>query len=191
MQIQAACAYIIGELTSRLVPQLTYHSVQHTHDVAEQADRIARAEGINDDESLNLLKTAAYYHDAGFLVTYDEHEVESCQLAMRSLPAFGYTPEQIDQICQMIRATRTPQTPTTLLGAILCDADLDYLGRDDYYQISQTLLTEWIAYNRLADPARWPHIQRSFLTNHQYFTSTNQQLREPYKQQIIAAIRTE
>jgi uncharacterized protein len=188
MQTQLACQYIANELTGNLSPELTYHSIQHTHDVAQQASRIARAEGITDQELLDLLQTAAYYHDAGFLRAYAEHEEESCKLAMELLPAFGYSVAQITLVCQLIRATRLPQTPTTLLEAILCDADLDYLGRDDYAAISQTLLSEWCAYDRLPDLSQWHTIQRSFLSNHRYFTATNQQLREPHKQAALATM---
>lgn len=189
MHTESACQYIIDELTAHLSPRLTYHTVQHTHDVAAQAERIARAEGITNAESLALLKTAACYHDAGFMHVYDEHEAESCRIARRMLPTFGYTSNQIDQVCRAIQATRIPQTPVDQLGTILCDADLDYLGRADYYRISQTLLAEWISYNRLPDPGRWLPIQQSFLGNHRYFTATNQQLREPRKQQALAAIQ--
>jgi len=189
MNTQRACQYIINELTDRLSPLLTYHTVQHTLDVVEQAERIALAEGIDDAESLAILKTAAYYHDAGFMITYDEHEEEGCQLVRAALPQFDYMPTQIEQVCELIRATRIPQTPQSLLGKILCDADLDYLGRPDYSSISNTLLTEWLAFNRLPDSGRWLPIQLSFLGNHTYFTATNQQLREPAKQQALAAIR--
>lgn len=188
MQTQLACQHIMSELTGHLSPKLTYHTIQHTQDVMQQANRIARAEGITDRESLELLRTAACYHDAGFLRTYAEHEEESCRIAMEVLPAYGYSPSQLAQVCQLIRATRLPQTPTTQLEAILCDADLDYLGRDDYAVISQTLLSEWCAYNRLPDISQWPTIQRSFLRNHRYFTAANQQLREPYKQRALATI---
>lgn len=175
-------------MTTELSPKLTYHNIQHTHDVVKQADRIARAEGILDDELLALIRTAACYHDAGFLHTYVGHEEESCRIAMQHLPAFGYTPAQVAQVCQLIRATRLPQTPTTLPEAILCDADLDYLGRDDYPSISRSLLTEWLSFGYLADATRWPAIQRSFLTSHVYFTRTNQQRRERHKQQTLAIL---
>ena len=188
MQTQLACQYITDELTKNLSSKLTYHSIQHTYDVVQQTNRIARAEGITDQELLDVLQTAAYYHDAGFLRAYAEHEEESCQLAMEILPAFGYSPAQIALVCQLIRATRLPQTPATLLEAILCDADLDYLGRADYAAISETLLSEWCAYDRLPDPSQWPTIQRSFLSNHRYFTATNQQLRESHKQLALASI---
>ena len=171
-----------------LPAQLTYHTVLHTLDVVEQAARIARAEGITDQEPLGLLQTAAYYHDSGFLRAYREHEEESCQIAGEILPEYSYDSDQIAQICQLIRATRMPQSPTTLLQATLCDADLDYLGRDDYSRISESLRLEWITYGLLPDPSQWPGIQRAFLGGHRYFTATNQKLREPHKALSLARL---
>jgi uncharacterized protein len=190
MQTQLACQFILDAMTTHLPPQLTYHTVQHTRDVMQQADRIARSEGI-DGDLLALIRTAACYHDAGFLNVYAEHEEESCRIAMQELPLFGYSPSQITLVCQLIRATRLPQAPSTLPEAILCDADLDYLGRDDYASISQLLLTEWLSFGCLADPTQWLSIQRTFLSNHTYFTPTNQQLREPGKQKTLACISLE
>lgn len=189
MQVDEAIHYILGRLQQDLSLQLTYHNVQHTEDVAAQAERIALAEGMTDKEQLALLKTAAYYHDAGFLIRYDEHEEEGCQIAYDTLPDFGYSQPQIETICQLIRATRLPQTPTDQLGMVLCDADLDYLGRDDFPVISPTLFEEWKAYGRLSDPIAWMTIQIRFLENHRYFTVTNQLLREPVKQQQLTALK--
>ncbi len=185
MQIEAACNHILERLARELAPALTYHNVAHTLDVIAQAERIARTEGVTNAESLALLRTAASYHDAGFVHTYDEHEEESCRIAGAVLPRFDYTPDQIETVCRLIRATRVPQAPLDLLSEILCDADLDYLGRVDYLLISQTLFDEWIAYGRLPDPARWPLIQKAFLSKHHYFTGTNQQLRQPVKQAAL------
>ncbi len=92
---------------------------------------------------LDVLQTATCYHDAGFLRAYAEHEEESCRLALEVLPAFGCTPAQIALVCRLIRATRLPQTPATLLEAILCDADPDYLGYNDYVAISEVKHCSW------------------------------------------------
>ncbi|GAB3559763.1 HD domain-containing protein [Spirosoma fluminis] len=188
MQTQLACQFMLDTLTAHLSPLLTYHSVHHTQDVMKQADRIARAEGITDPDLLHLLQTAACYHDAGFLNVYAEHEAESCRLATLHLPTFDYAPAQVAQVCQLIRSTRLPQAPSTFPESILCDADLDYLGRDDYAPISHSLLSEWLAYDCLADPADWVSIQRSFLGSHRYFTATNKRLREAGKQRTLATL---
>ncbi len=58
------------------------------------------------------------------------------------LPAFGLSKIQIDIICNMILSTRIPQSPVTKLEKILCAADLDYLEREDFYEIRKRLLTE-------------------------------------------------
>ena len=189
MDLITACQYILDELTRKLSPDLTYHCVQHTLDVVEQSARLAAAEGITDEETVAILQTAAYYHDAGFIRTYDDHEEEGCRMAQAILPDFGYTTGQIEAVCALIRATRIPQSPQNLPEQIICDADLDYLGRTDYPAISQTLYTEWITYNKLPDPARWLPIQVAFLGNHRYFTQTNQLLREPLKQQALEQIK--
>jgi uncharacterized protein len=188
MQTQPACQFMLDILKAHLSPLLTYHSVHHTQDVMNQADRIARAEGITDPDLLHLLQTAACYHDAGFLNVYAEHETESCRLATLYLPTFDYTPAQVAQVCQLIRSTRVPQAPTTFPETILCDADLDYLGRDDYALISQLLLSEWLAYGYLTNSDDWVSVQRSFLGSHRFFTTTNQHLREAGKQQTLAGL---
>ena len=63
-------------------------------------------------------------------------------MAREILPAYGLTRDQIDTICGMIMATRIPQSPSNQLERILCDADLDYLGRDDFYEIGGRLFEE-------------------------------------------------
>jgi uncharacterized protein len=185
MNVQEACNHIQDRLARELPADLTYHNLAHTRDVTAQADRIARAEGISDAESLALLQTAACYHDSGFLYVYDEHEAESCQIASVALPDFGYSASQIETVCRLIRATRIPQSPTDHLSQILCDADLDYLGRADYAPISETLRAEWTALGRLPDPSRWLTIQQGFLGKHQYFTVSNRMLRAERKQQTL------
>lgn len=191
MQLQRACEYMLSRLARELDPRLTYHNLSHTVDVMAQATRIAHAEGITDMTELNLLQTAACFHDSGFLHVYNEHETEGCRIASDILPRFGYSPTQIRAVCQLIMATRIPQSPTNKLSEILCDADLDYLGRNDYGPISQTLFNEWVAYDRIPDPAQWGAIQRGFLKQHRYFTATNQHLRSGMKQQTLAQVGEE
>ncbi|MBO0932568.1 HD domain-containing protein [Fibrella aquatilis] len=188
MQLQHACDYMLNRLARELDSRLTYHNLAHTTDVMAQTARIAQAEGITNPTQLALLQTAACYHDSGFLNVYDQHEAEGCRIATDTLPRFGYSPAQINTICRLISATKIPQSPTDKLGEILCDADLDYLGRSDYSTISGHLLTEWLAFDRIPDPAQWGAIQRNFLSQHRYFTATNRRLRSHSKQQVLVSV---
>lgn len=187
MDQPAAEAYILGKLRHGLPSKRTYHSFAHTLDVYRTTVEIAVAEGI-EGEHLDLLRTAALYHDSGFLIQDLEHEKGSCVLAQEALPRFGYSQQQIDAVCEMVMATRVPQQPHNTLSRILCDADLDYLGRPDFFRIGSTLFTELKHYGVISTEREWNQLQVHFLQNHEYFTARNKRLREPQKQVHLARV---
>lgn len=162
---------IIPRLEKNLDPGLLYHNVGHTLDVLRQAELIAREEGINTDKDLLLLKTAALYHDSGFLFIYKNHEEKSCEIARSDLEDFFEEPD-LKKICGMIMATKIPQSPHNLPEQIICDADLDYLGRDDFEPVSTNLYREFITFGILNGDESWDHIQIRFFEAHHYFTRT-------------------
>lgn len=172
---------ILQKLGIDLSKDLFYHSPQHTIDVALQAERIARMELIETPEEFFLLKVASLYHDSGFLSTYTEHEAAGCILAKKDLPRFGLNRTQVDIICRLIMATKIPQTPRTRLEEIICDADLDYLGRDDFPEISNNLFLELKGRRLVETKNEWNSIQIKFFHQHHYFTKTNKELRQPQK----------
>jgi len=163
---------ILLRLENELDPRLGYHNLSHTIDVMEQVEIIAKQEQINDKHDLLLLKTAAVFHDSGFLVIYKNHEEKSCDIASKSLKNV-FNEEDIKKICGMIMATKIPQTPHTLLEQIICDADLDYLGRDDFEPISRNLYKEFLTYKIIPEDIVWDHIQIKFFESHHYFTGTS------------------
>jgi hypothetical protein len=89
----------------------------------------------------------------------------------------------------MIMATKIPQSPQNLLEEILCDADLDYLGRNDFFPIGETLFEEMKTYHLIADEQTWNRLQVNFLTAHHYFTRTNKVIRESIKQNYLDKLR--
>lgn len=187
MDPQAAETYILGRLREGLPPHRSYHSCEHTLDVYRTAITIAAAEGVA-GEALDLLKTAALYHDSGFLIQDQEHEQGSCMIVREALPDFGYTTAQIDRICVMIMATKIPQDPVDELSRILCDADLDYLGRPDFFRIGATLFSEFKHYGVLNTEREWNELQVRFLEKHHYFTRRSKLVREPVKRKHLATV---
>ena len=174
-----------------LNPNLTYHSAGHTVDVIEQSGRIAKEEGITNERELLLLKIAALYHDSGFLDTYKEHEKRSCLIFLNDAGGFGLNEEEKKIIQGLIMATKIPQQPKTHMEQIICDADLDYLGRSDFFEIGDTLRKEFIFYKIVADDEEWEKLQLKFLQNHKYHTKASQRQREPGKQQNYSKITAE
>ena len=180
--------FILQYLKEQLPDNLTYHGLHHTLDVLDAALKIAASENLSEDE-IKLLRIAILYHDAGFTAKYKNHEDKGCEMVRKNLPAFGYSDKEIEIVCGMIAATKIPQNPHTLLEKIICDADLDYLGRNDFHKISNTLFEEMKIYNHLHDEKEWNKIQKKFLGKHQYYTEFGKKNREHKKQQYLQEIR--
>ena len=179
---------IMNLLEERLSPKLYYHSIWHTKDVCAAAERIALLEGIT-DEDLFLLKSAATYHDAGFIERYDKNEPIGVKLAQEHLPNHGYSPQQIKVIEDLIYATQIPHQPKTKLEEIICDADLDYLGRDDFHEIADRLRRELRENNKINSDRGWDELQVKFLTMHKYFTDSAIKLRKEKKLKNLEEIK--
>lgn len=189
MQPKAAIDHILSKLANDLPAHLTYHGHHHTVDVLEASERIGRAEGLTIVE-LDLVLVAAAYHDCGFLQGHLNHEARGCDTARATLPDFGFDEGSIDHICRMIMATKVPQEPHDRLSNILCDADLDYLGRDDFEEIADTLFSELNELNIVSDIETWNRIQLRFLENHSYHTEYSRMHRQGPKEEHLIKIRS-
>lgn len=185
---QNAERFIINKLERELNPNLHYHSYLHSKDVTRQAERIAIEEGIT-DEDLFLLKSAASYHDAGFVKQYEHNESIGATMAEEILPKFGYTEEHIQRIKELIFVTEVPHRPQNILEEIICDADLDYLGRDDFFEISDRLRKELREFGKLNSDRTWDEMQVKFFIMHRYFTQTAIRTRKKKKMQHLAMIK--
>ncbi|MGE5421077.1 MAG: adenylate/guanylate cyclase domain-containing protein [Chloroflexota bacterium] len=180
---------ILDKLEKELPKYLYYHNVKHTVDVVTEVELIGWGENCTDEEIL-LLKTAGLFHDVGHTVAYDNHEHHGTIIAREMLPRYNYTPAQIDRICEIIMSTKLPPQPKNLLENIICDSDLDYLGRSDFIPVSNTLYEELKAQNKMGSLNDWNKIQVKFISGHQYFTATARSLREVNKQLQIERIQS-
>ncbi|UOE39052.1 HD domain-containing protein [Chryseobacterium oryzae] len=180
---------ILQKLKEHLPEHLSYHSVVHVKDVINAVEKIAIAEGISGEE-LMLLKTAALFHDTGFLYGAKDHEEKSCDIAAEHLPKYGYKDEQIQKIKGMIMATKIPQSPTNHLEEIMADADLDYLGRDDFFTIGNKLFEELTMFGIVNSERDWNLLQEKFLESHHFFTQTSIQKRNQKKNENLEIIKS-
>ena len=188
MNFHAVRAFIMDKLGRELSSKLTYHGLHHTLDVLYATEELCYFEQIPPYESI-LLKTAALFHDSGFTISNKNHEEHGCSIARSILPCYGYTNGEIERICGMIMATKIPQQPQNKLEAILCDADLDYLGRDDFYNIGHTLYQEFKTYEVVQDEKSWNELQVRFLESHTFFTNTNKKRRNNKKIKYLGELR--
>ncbi|MCE7060436.1 HD domain-containing protein [Dyadobacter sp. CY343] len=189
MDVEKAREFIIEEMRTGLPLELYYHGLHHTLDVVNAALEIAELEGVADQESLQILETAALYHDSGFMNVYKGHEEKSCVIARKVLPDFDYSNAEIDKICGLILATKVPQIPQNQLECILCDADLDYLGRADFEPVSASLFEELKAREMVSSVTEWNQTQVRFFESHSYWTTSQGERRDQQKAAHLNSIR--
>ncbi|MCB9231672.1 MAG: HD domain-containing protein [Bacteroidia bacterium] len=168
---QNAKSHILTRLENELPEYFTYHNCNHTLCVWQAARLLAVMEGISPEESI-LLQTAALFHDSGFLLDPDDHEAQSCLIARKTLPKFGYSEAKIDQICDLILATKLGHIPQNHLEMIISDADLFHLGSMNSADHSARLFQEFQARGIISSLDTWLEIEIKFYENHFYHTDS-------------------
>ena len=126
--------------------------------------------------------------DSGFIEKYDHNESIGARMAQEILPKYGYTDQHVKTIVELIHATEIPHKPINKLQEIICDADLDYLGRDDFEMIADNLRRELTEMGKIGSRKEWDQIQVKFLNQHQYFTQTALQSRQKKKAENLQVV---
>ncbi len=180
------CHKILAELKQKLPAHLTYHRYEHTIDVANVCNHYIEYYMIA-DHIAELIRIAAVSHDYGYLFSPKEHEERSI-VEVRPFLA-DYSDTQIALIDGMIRATKVPQQPQNLYEEIIADADLDYLGRDDYGELSEGLREEFLHFGVIKNDRDWLEIQIKFLENHKFHTDWAKAHRSDAKQRVLQRLR--
>jgi uncharacterized protein len=188
MNIRKLKNFIINKITSEIPASLSYHGVHHTLDVLHVCNQYIKRLKIPKSEAY-LLRTAALMHDLGIMWNYSNHEEQAINYVKETLPEWGYSPSDIDVICNLIAATRIPQQPHTLMEEIICDADLDYLGTARFYTVGETLFREFVVFKVISNEEEWDRLQVNFLSKHRFRTDWALRNREPVKQKYIQEIR--
>lgn len=181
-------ASIVAQMEGGFPEVLTYHNVHHVLDVFSAAEFLAGQENISEKDTF-LLLSAVLYHDTGFMIGPKNHEELSCDLAQQQLPEFGYISSDIQIVCSIIKATRIPQKPQNHVEKIICDADLDYLGREDFEQIGEGLFQELMHFGQLKSRREWDERQVHFMEQHQYFTLSAQRIRNEGKKRNLELVK--
>ncbi len=172
--------FVIGLLNTKLSKFYYYHNVGHTLYVVQKVIEIGQHEKCSAKE-IDLLSTAALWHDAGFINVYTGHEEEGCKMVQQYLPGYGYNSSDIAVICGMIMATKLPHRPNNKLEEIIADADLEYLGTESAAEKANDLYKELHHLNPQLTRAAWNNVQIDFCKQHHYFTAFCKKNKTPQK----------
>lgn len=164
---------VLDHICERLIKEIpshyTYHSLRHTLDVIEQSIVIAKGESLSEEE-IDTLKIAALFHDSGYIRTRKEHEQHSAEIFKEYAQRYDLPLKVREIVSNCILATKIPQSPKNHIEQILCDADLDYLGREDFIEIGESLFKEMQSCSEIADRESWNLLQVKFLSSINYHT---------------------
>jgi putative nucleotidyltransferase with HDIG domain len=175
-------------LNSELSKKLFYHGIHHTQDVYHVVNLYIEREGIESHEA-KLLRIGALFHDIGYTVSSENHEEKGVEIATKYMIEYGFSTKDIRVVKGLIMATKIPQSPKNHLEEIICDADLDYLGRSDFHPISKQLFEELKAFSVINTLDEWNQAQLKFLETHQYHTKFARKNRSPKKAKRIQEIK--
>jgi predicted metal-dependent HD superfamily phosphohydrolase len=181
--------YISALFRDELPDGIKYHDSNHTlhptKGVVAVANRIAISENISEHDR-ELLIAAAYFHDTGYIREYDKNEPIAARMAGRILKLIGYKPNEIEKIQKMILATDLECEPKTHVEKILCDADFDHLGREDFFELDGKLREGRRARGvDVSDDVKWYRSTLEIIKKHKYYTESQIKLREKEKQKNI------
>ncbi|MET9955280.1 hypothetical protein ABZ135_27555 [Streptomyces sp. NPDC006339] len=110
-------------------PQRRYHTAEHLRAVLDRVDELTDQGGEGGE--LELVRLAAWFHDAVYRPDRSENEERSAALAERALTEAGLTPREVTEVARLVRLTVTHDpAPGDLNGEALCDADLAILASD-------------------------------------------------------------
>ncbi|GAA4210018.1 hypothetical protein GCM10022252_77240 [Streptosporangium oxazolinicum] len=105
-------------------PHRRYHTTAHLEAVLTHVDTLADHAGRPD-----LVRLAAWFHDAVYDPRRGDNEERSAGLAERALPELGLPAEAVTTVARLVRLTVTHDpAPGDADGAVLSDADLAILG---------------------------------------------------------------
>ena len=182
-------SYARDVLANQLPEDYTYHDLAHTEQVVDMVEKIGKSLELEYSEIL-LLKTAAWFHDLGYIKTYIGHEDESMKLACEYLANNGAPLEVCDHVVALIEATKLDQEPRTTLEKVMKDADLSNLATQDALENSQKIRHEWKVFcNRDFSDTGWQEFNYNFFKNYEYYTAYGKDNFEPQKAEHVRKLK--
>ncbi len=184
--------YISEFFRDELPSRIKYHNADHTlhatKGVVAVANNLAVLENISEHDR-ELLVAAAYFHDTGYIREYEKNEPIAARMAGRILNLIGYKSDEVEKVQEMILATDLEVEPKKRVEKILCDADFDHWGREDFFELDGKLREgRRLRGVDVSDDATWYRSTLEFIKRHQYYIESQKKLRGKGKQKNIKGL---
>ncbi|MCU0458268.1 MAG: adenylate/guanylate cyclase domain-containing protein [Bacteroidales bacterium] len=166
-------------------PDLFFHSADYIRSVSLQADLLARAESLSDQEYIHL-RLASVFIYYGYAFDYDDHEAAAVKRAGEILTVYGFGSDTFEAVRNLMTSASSA-VQETAAGRVLHDAVYDFTGRIDFISMIDRLYREEKAYGKITDEKTWLRELGSRIENNQFLTETARRLRSvPADEQLRA-----
>ncbi len=181
--------YVEALLTEKLSKDLTYHNYAHTERVSRAAEEIGKHVELESDD-FEILMLAVWFHDTGFINSYENHEEESQKIAEEFLIAENIPEEKIKKVVTSILATKQDQLPNTDIEKILRDADLYHISQEDYSKVADSLRKEWEnVFQTVHSDMEWYQSSLEFFVKSRFYTKYGQEELEKGKDKVLKNLK--
>lgn len=163
--------YVESNMASKNDDIFMFHNKRHTKKVVKVAKEICEFEGVS-KETRDKILCACWFHDIAYKKNSDNHEQTSAEMAEEFLIDRKVSEEDIEEIKELINATKMPQKPRNKEQEIICNADLSHLGTPNFYEESDRLRHEQTKLLQVEKTElEWTESNINFFQQHQYYTS--------------------
>ena len=182
-------AYATNYISEHVPKEYAYHDIQHTKNVVDSCLEIGQHYDLSAKE-IEILQIAGWFHDTGYDKGAENHEERSIKYVKDFLSKYSYSAEDTQRICACIQATKMPHQPNSILEQILCDADLNHLGKKTYWDRCGKVRQELTMTRKTnMSEQEWMDFEINFITNHQFFTPIAKELYGKLKQKHIKQLQ--
>jgi len=174
--VSKAEVFATNKLASNSNPNYLYHNLRHTQHTVESTKELITGEQV-DEKKVDQLLVAAWFHDLGYTLSYNEHEERSCDLAKEFLAENDCSPVFIDSVCNLIMTTVKEYEPKNKLEEIIRDADSSHFAIKSFMAISELLREELASLGfKKYSSADWREENIHLLrTKHRFYTDYAQE----------------
>jgi predicted metal-dependent HD superfamily phosphohydrolase len=187
--IQQAEHYVSTLLKEKLPSTFVYHNFNHTVGVVQAVTKIGNYQQVRDEDTEKLL-IAAWFHDTGYVLGTEKHEISSVQIASEFLKGKNLDEKFISDVSNLIMATVFTHQPQNELEQIIRDADYFHFANDNYLTICEFLREEWQnTCKKSFTDLEWSKENLQMLSQkHQFYTPFALTFWQPIKEKNISRI---
>jgi hypothetical protein len=176
---------VIKLFDDQAAPDLYFHNSSLVKSISSQAELIATAERIPEEDFLRL-KLASLFLFTGYISDFEKPMEASLETVEEILPKYSFDQSEINDVKKLITNSFLNRQES-VNDNILHDSRYDYLGRVDFIKLSEKMLHEEAENGRTHGKQEWIEIQRRLLLDHEFITDTGKLLRSvPVEDQVSA-----